>query len=86
MAGTHDGGKQTADTVKELYGPDYYRKIGAIGGKNSRNGGFGSEKVGADGLTGKERAIIAGSTGGTISKRGPATKGPKGQKDEDKDA
>lgn len=81
MAGNQEGGKQAADTNKELYGPNYYREIGAIGGRNSRNGGFGSDKVGEDGLTGKERAVIAGSTGGRLSKRGPAPK-----KDEDKDA
>lgn len=74
MAGTPEGGKLTAETVKELYGEDYYRIIGSKGGKRSRNGGFGSEKVGDDGLTGKERASIVGSTGGRLSKRGPAAK------------
>lgn len=35
-------------------------------------GGFASMKVGDDGLTGFERARIAGEKGGRISKRGPA--------------
>ena len=34
-----------------------------------RTGGFASEKVGKDGLTGKQRAEIAGAKGGRKSKR-----------------
>ena len=49
---------------------EWYQEQGAKGGKNSRNGGFGSKKVGSDGLTGQERAGKAGSIGGKISKRG----------------
>ena len=47
--------------------------IGRKGGMASSTGGFASEKRGADGLTGPERAKICGSKGGKISKRGPAT-------------
>ena len=43
------------------------------GGANGHTGGFNSEKVGADGLTGFERARIAGAKGGSVSRRGPAT-------------
>lgn len=59
-----------AETNKSKYGKDFYAKIGAKGGKVSSNGGFGSDKVGADGLTGKQRASLVGSLGGAISKRG----------------
>lgn len=37
-------------------------------------GGFASDVVGEDGLTGRQRAAIAGSIGGMKSKRGPAKK------------
>lgn len=43
--------------------------IGAKGGKLSTTGGFASDKVGADGLTGRQRARIAGAKGGSISRR-----------------
>ena len=69
MAGTTAGGKKAAKKNKELYGEDFYGVIGSKGGKLGRTGGFASDKVGADGLTGKERAKIAGSKGGIISKR-----------------
>ena len=69
MAGTKQGGKTAASTNKAKYGADFYAKIGAMGGKKGRTGGFASAKKGADGLTGKERAIIAGRSGGRISRR-----------------
>lgn len=62
-------GKKSADTIKKRYGEDYYAQVGAIGGKGSSNGGFGSKKVGKDGLTGKERSVVAGVKGGRISRR-----------------
>jgi len=71
MAGTRQGGIKAAQKNKELYGSEYYMNIGRKGGKASSNGGFASTVVGKDGLTGAERARIAGSKGGTISKRGP---------------
>jgi hypothetical protein len=43
--------------------------LGALGGAKSNNGGFASSKVGEDGLTGKERARVAGTEGGKISRR-----------------
>lgn len=71
MAGTKAGGAKAAATnIKN--DPDFYRKIGAIGGKISTTGGFASLKVGADGLTGLERAKVAGTVGGRISRRGPS--------------
>lgn len=48
---------------------DWYRSIGARGGANGVSGGFASYVVGDDGLTGRERAHVAGKKGGTISKR-----------------
>lgn len=46
--------------------------MGKKGGSLSVTGGFASDKVGADGLTGPERARLAGKIGGQRSKRGPA--------------
>lgn len=46
--------------------------IGRKGGHNGHTGGFASEKVGKDGLTGWERAAKVGSVGGKISRRGKA--------------
>lgn len=58
------------------YGPDFYKRIGARGGSNGKGpgykGGFASDEVGEDGLTGRERAKLAGAKGGAISRRGPA--------------
>lgn len=70
MAGTKIGGRKAATTNKAKYGDDFYAMIGRIGGKKSKTGGFASKTRGADGLTGKERARIAGSRGGRISRRG----------------
>lgn len=69
MAGTKDGGKLAAKTNMTKHGPDFYARIGAMGGRKGRTGGFASGKVGADGLTGRERAEKAGRTGGRISRR-----------------
>lgn len=74
MAGTIEGGRKAAATNKLKNGPDFYARIGSLGGKSSRGGGFASEKIGSDGLTGAERAREAGRKGGLISKRGPAHK------------
>lgn len=69
MAGTYEGGKKAAATNKKEYGDDFYARIGKMGGEASKAGGFASEKVGSDGLTGKERARIAGAKGGRKSRR-----------------
>ncbi len=73
MSGTVKGGKKTAKTNIKRHGKDYYANIGRKGGKKSRTGGFASNKIGRDGLTGAQRAKIAGAKGGHISKRKPAT-------------
>lgn len=72
MSGTKIGGAKAAKTNKERHGEGFYARIGAIGGHNSKTGGFASNKVGKDGLTGQERARLVGAIGGLKSKRGPA--------------
>ena len=49
---------------------DDYRRIGAKGGSvKGTKGGFASEIIGNDGLTGYERARVAGAIGGARSRR-----------------
>ena len=60
MAGTIEGGKAAAATNKSKYGKDFYARIGAIGGKKSRTGGF---------YANRELARTAGAKGGRISRR-----------------
>lgn len=62
MAGTKIGGLKAAKTNKER-DPNFYARIGAIGGRNGHSGGFASNP---------ELARIAGSKGGKVSKRGKA--------------
>ena len=63
MAGTLKGGIAAAKTNKALYGKDFYRRIGAMGGKKGHTGGF------AAGEAGRERARKYGAIGGRISRR-----------------
>ena len=74
MSGTKIGGRKAAETNRKLHGEDFYARIGKKGGQNGHVGGFNSKKVGRDGLTGFERARIAGAKGGRRSRRGPAKK------------
>lgn len=68
MAGTVAGGKKAA--AKNMASdPDFYKKIGAKGGKNGNTGGFAHSK--ANGLNWHKEA---GAKGGRISKRGPSQK------------
>ncbi len=57
---TAEGAIKAGATNKRKYGEDYYKKIGAIGGRNSRTGGF---------YANRELAREAGRKGGRISKR-----------------
>lgn len=67
-AGTRIGGQKAA--AKNLANnPNFYSEIGRKGGANGNTGGFASDKVGKDGMTGLERSIIAGKKGGVISRR-----------------
>ena len=61
MAGTKAGGQKAVATNKALHGSDFYAKIGAIGGKKGRTGGFAANPA---------LARIAGAKGGRISRRG----------------
>lgn len=70
MPGIKAGGAKAAATNKRLHGADFYAKMGAKGGRKGNTGGFASKKVGKDGLTGPERAKLAGSRCGVKSKRG----------------
>ena len=71
MAGTKAGGQKAAATNLERHGRDFYREIGAKGGRNGHTGGFASNP---------ELAKIAGAKGGRISKRtaGGKTRSDKG--------
>lgn len=61
MAGTRKGGVKASQTNMEKYGRDFYRIIGARGGRNGHTGGFASNP---------ELAKQAGAKGGSASKRG----------------
>lgn len=50
--------------VKKANGEDFYKRIGALGGKNGHTGGFYADR---------ELASRAGRKGGAISRRGKAT-------------
>lgn len=69
MSGTVSGGKKAAKKNIELHGNNFYKEIGRKGGKRSTTGGFASQKVGKDGLTGLQRAKLAGAKGGRNGKR-----------------
>ena len=60
MAGTQAGGAKAAATNKTKYGADFYARIGAMGGKIGRTGGF---------YANRELARTAGAKGGRISRR-----------------
>lgn len=63
MSGTLAGGRKARDTNYKLHGKDFYKRIGAIGGRNGHTGGFAANP---------ELARMAGRKGGRISRRGPA--------------
>lgn len=63
MSGTLEGGRKARDTNYKLHGKDFYKRIGAIGGRNGHSGGFAANP---------ELARMAGRKGGRISRRRPA--------------
>ncbi len=71
MSGTTQSCKKAVKTIKRIHGEDFYKRIGSMGGKSSTTGGFASQKVGKDGLTGLERAKLVGAKGGRKSRRKP---------------
>lgn len=60
MSGTKTGGAKARKTIFERWGKDFYKTIGAKGGRNGHTGGFASNR---------ELARIAGRKGGSISRR-----------------
>ncbi len=60
MAGTKKGGQAAAETNKQR-DPLFYSKIGSIGGRKGRTGGF---------YKNRELARRAGAIGGAKSRRG----------------
>lgn len=71
MSGTKHGGRKASRTNRERYGEDFYKKIGAIGGRNGHSGGFSYNPA---------LARVAGSKGGSKSRRGLKFLGMKGRK------
>lgn len=71
MAGTVEGGRKAAATNKKRNGDDFFKRIGAIGGRNGHTGGFAAMDP--------ERRSECGRKGGRISRRGKAKK----EEDED---
>lgn len=72
ISGTKAGGLKARATNTKRYGEEFYSRIGQKGGKVSRGGGFASDKITKDGLTGPERARLFGALGGILSVRGKA--------------
>jgi general stress protein YciG len=60
MSGTKKGGESAAATNVKKYGADFYARIGAMGGKKGRTGGF---------FANRDLAREAGRKGGRISRR-----------------
>lgn len=60
MPGTKAGGMKAAKMNKQLYGDDFYRRIGSKGGRNGHTGGFAANPA---------LARVAGAKGGRISRR-----------------
>lgn len=65
MAGTKEGGKKAAATMRDRYGANYYENMGRIGGQACVSKGFGKNH---------ELAVKAGAKGGRNSRRGKAVK------------
>lgn len=59
-------GRKAAETMMSRYGADYYKSIGALGGKAGTTGGF---------YVNRELARVVGSVGGKNGK--PYTKKPR---------
>lgn len=62
MAGTAAGGRLAAEKNKKR-DPDFYKRIGAKGGRAGHTGGF------AAGEEGRKRASMYGAIGGSRSRR-----------------
>ena len=67
MGQTKEGAKKYRETMIAKHGSleayqEWRKNISINGGKKGHNGGFASDKVGKDGLTGKQRSIILAKT------------------------
>lgn len=60
MAGNKLGGQKTRETNLRKHGSDFYKRIGAKGGRSGHTGGFAANR---------ELAVMAGRKGGLISSR-----------------
>ena len=60
MTGTKAGGAKARETNYKRNGVDFYKRIGAIGGRNGHTGGFAANPA---------LARIAGAKGGRVSRR-----------------
>lgn len=74
MPGTKEGGKKADHALSARLGGEeaahaWRVETGRLGGQKSRGGGFASDVVGRDGLTGKQRAQVAGIKGGKTSRK-----------------
>ena len=72
---TKQGGATLVATMVKKYGSyeaykQSMRERASRGGKIGNTGGFASNVIGNDGLTGYERARVAGRKSGEISRRG----------------
>lgn len=61
MPGTREGGVKASKTNKKRYGRGFYKRIGYLGGKKSKGGGFAYDP---------ELASLAGKLGGLLSRKG----------------
>ena len=63
MAQTKEGAAKAMTAIRERHGDDFFKRIGAKGGRNGNTGGFAANP---------ELARIAGAKSGKISRRGKA--------------
>ena len=82
MSGNKIGGEKAGKTNKQktsviidgktiqIEPGTFYAVVGGVGGKKGKTGGFASDVVGKDGLTGRQRASKVGVLGGKKSRRG----------------
>jgi len=75
MVGTRAGSLKAKQTMLAKYGEEgyreFYRRVGSLGGSvKNPNRGFACKEKDANGLTGRDRARLAGALGGLNSTRG----------------
>lgn len=79
MAGTKEGSKKAVSTIRAKHGEDFFSRIGSVGGRNGRTGGFAfpllCDCTYMEDL--HKKAICAGARGGSISRRTKLKRGEK---------